>query len=52
MTQISINYKFHYDSGLGNAHALISLLKEGWIIENYFEEDGYTWLNLGKTITD
>ncbi len=41
-------YKFQFNNDSDSLRALMSLVEDGWIVEGYKEEDGYTWFLLGR----
>lgn len=46
--EIKLKYKFQLDSSESEIQALLSLIRDGWIIDGYIQEDGYSWLILLK----
>ena len=39
-------YKFQFNNDETSCLALLSLIKDGWYVIAYKEEDGYTWFVL------
>lgn len=48
MNQGWLQYKFQFNNDETSCLALSSLIKEGWSIEGFKAEDGYSWLELHK----